>query len=270
MEFCPITVSMSPAPLMPKATAAWLIEHTSMTFTQIATFCQLHPLEVQNIADEENGYVVRGIDPIQEKQLTRDEINRAEADPNYEMRLTQSSIQSSAQVRKGPRYTPVSRRQDRPNAILWLLRNHPELSDRAISRLVGTTKTTIDSIRTRSHWNYSNLAPSDPVTLGLCLQSDLDKALLHARPASERTETTETPVPADTFIPGGAKAQGTDAVQSAFVKAGLAETKNQTEPVLPSTDEAATSSRNTSQSDKTHDDPDVDSVFAKLKALRKS
>ena len=161
-------------PLMPKATAVWLVDNTSLSFEQIADFCKLHPLEVQAIADGEAAQAIKGLDPILTGQLTREEIERAEADPAVHLSLVPTKVRVPVAKRKGPRYTPVSRRQDRPNAILWLLRNHPELKDAQIMRLVGTTKPTIESIRSRTHWNANNLQPIDPVTLGLCSQIDLD------------------------------------------------------------------------------------------------
>jgi hypothetical protein len=160
---------------MPKATAVWLVENTALTFDQIADFCKLHPLEVKAIADDEGVQSIIGRDPIVAGQLTRDEIAKGEADPKYKLKLAVSKVHLPEPTRKkGPRYTPVSRRQDRPNAILWLVRNHPELKDSQIMRLVGTTKSTIESIRERTHWNAANLQPMDPVTLGLCSQIDLD------------------------------------------------------------------------------------------------
>jgi len=166
---------MSEAPLMPKATAVWLVENTSLAFDQVADFCKLHPLEVKAIADGDAAQGIKGSDPIQAGQLTREEIEKGEADPNYKLKLLDPKVRLPEPKRKkGPRYTPVSRRQDRPNAILWLVRNHPELKDSQIMRLVGTTKTTIAGIRDRTHWNAQNLQPMDPVTLGLCSQIDLD------------------------------------------------------------------------------------------------
>ncbi len=162
-------------PLMPKATAVWLVENTSMTFEQIAAFCRLHPLEVGAIADGDAAQGIKGSDPIQTGQLTRAEIERAETNPGYRLKLSKPKTVVPELKRKGPRYTPVSKRQDRPNAILWLVRHHPELKDQAIIRLVGTTKTTIAAIRDRTHWNSANLSPLDPVTLGLCSQVDLDR-----------------------------------------------------------------------------------------------
>lgn len=160
--------------LMPKATAVWLVDNTALSFDQIAQFCSLHPLEVKAIADGESAQGIKGMDPIMTGQLTRDEIARGEKDPNHRLKLSEPKVRVPESKRKGPRYTPLSKRQDRPNAILWLVRNHPELKDAQISRLVGTTKSTIEQIRNRSHWNAANLQPMDPVTLGLCSQIDLD------------------------------------------------------------------------------------------------
>ncbi|MBB3977124.1 hypothetical protein GGQ64_002324 [Rhizobium azooxidifex] len=160
--------------LMPKATAVWLVDNTALSFDQIAQFCKLHPLEVKAIADGESAQGIKGLDPIATGQLSREEIARAEANPNHKLKLSEPKVRVPESKRKGPRYTPVSKRQDRPNAILWLVRNHPELKDAQISRLVGTTKSTIEQIRDRTHWNSANLAPMDPVTLGLCSQIDLD------------------------------------------------------------------------------------------------
>lgn len=160
--------------LMPKATAVWLVDNTALSFDQIAQFCSLHPLEVKAIADGESAQGIKGMDPIMTGQLNRDEIKKAEADPNHKLKLLDPKVRVPESKRRGPRYTPLSKRQDRPNAILWLVRNHPELKDAAISRLVGTTKSTIEQIRDRKHWNAANLVPMDPVTLGLCSQIDLD------------------------------------------------------------------------------------------------
>ncbi|GAB4360007.1 MAG: DUF1013 domain-containing protein [Oricola sp.] len=160
--------------LMPKATAVWLVDNTALSFDQIANFCKLHPLEVKAIADGESAQGIKGLDPITTGQLTREEIAKGESDPNYQLKLAQSKYVVPERRKKGPRYTPVSKRQDRPNAILWLVRNHPELKDAQISRLVGTTKNTIEQIRNRTHWNSANLQPVDPVALGLCSQIDLD------------------------------------------------------------------------------------------------
>ena len=162
-------------PLMPKATAVWLVANTSLTFDQIAAFCGLHVLEVKGIADGDVAQGIKGLDPVTSGQLTREEIEEAERDPSHVLHLAEPKVfLPETPAKKGPRYTPVSRRQDRPNAVLWLLRNHPELKDSQIMRLVGTTKPTITQIRERSHWNAPNLTPQDPVTLGLCTQTELD------------------------------------------------------------------------------------------------
>lgn len=160
--------------LMPKATAVWLVDNTSLSFEQIAAFAGLHPLEVQGIADGDVAGGIMGVNPVQNGQLTREEIAAAEADPSYRLKLSEPKVRVAQAKRKGPRYTPISRRNERPNAIKWLLRSHPELKDAQIMRLVGTTKSTIESVREGSHWNTQNLAPMDPVTLGLCSQIDLD------------------------------------------------------------------------------------------------
>ena len=160
--------------LMPKATAVWLVDNTSLSFEQIAAFCGLHPLEVQGVADGDVAGGIMGVNPIQNGQLTREEIEKAEGDPEYRMKVSDPKVRVAAAKRKGPRYTPISRRNERPNAISWLLRNHPELKDAQIMRLVGTTKSTIDSVRENTHWNPTNIQPMDPVTLGLCSQIDLD------------------------------------------------------------------------------------------------
>ncbi len=191
---------MTDAPLMPKATAVWLVENTSLSFDQIADFCKLHPLEVKGIADGEVAAGIKGHDPITSGQLTREEIAAGEADPAHRLQLAQSKVRLPEVKRaRGPRYTPLSRRQDRPNAILWLLRNHPELKDAQIMRLVGTTKTTLLAIRNRTHWNSAALTPLDPVTLGLCSQMDLDFEVNRAakeRPPVEE-DRKQTLVPAE-------------------------------------------------------------------------
>ena len=228
----------TPAPLMPKATAVWLLDNTALSFDQIAEFCKLHPLEVKAIADGDAAQGIKGMDPILTGQLTREQISEAEADHSISLKLTEAKVSSSQPERggkKGPRYTPVSRRQDRPNAILWLVRNHPELKDSAIMRLVGTTKSTISAIRDRTHWNAQALAPMDPVTLGLCSQTDLDFEVNRAN--------KEKPAPVDagaTLLP----ASETTARKEAEVAA------------------AAESS-----SQKPGGDLDVGAVFAKLKQL---
>jgi hypothetical protein len=193
---------MSNAPLMPKATAVWLVENTSLTFEQIADFCHLHPLEVKGIADGEVAQGIKGFDPISNGQLSREEIDRAGGNADYRLKMSAPKVKlpEMKSVKRGPRYTPVSRRHDRPNAILWLLRNHAELKDAQIIRLVGTTKTTIQQIRERTHWNSASLQPMDPVTLGLCSQIDLDLEVSRAakdRPAVEAADSGQTLLPAE-------------------------------------------------------------------------
>jgi hypothetical protein len=167
-------------PIMAKATAVWLVDNTTLSFKQIADFCGLHELEVQGIADGDVATGVKGFDPIANNQLEQVEIDRAEKDPMYRMKLKFNPAALGEEKRRGPRYTPLSKRQDRPAAILWLVKFHPELTDGAISKLVGTTKPTIQSIRERTHWNIGNIQPIDPVALGLCKQSELDAAVQRA------------------------------------------------------------------------------------------
>ena len=175
-------------PLMPKATAVWLIDNTSLTFDQIADFCKLHPLEVRGIADGDVAAGVRGFDPIANGQLTREELEKAQNDDDYRLKILQPKTRVPQPKKKGPRYTPVSRRQDRPDAILWMVRNHPEISDAQISKLLGTTKPTIESVRSRTHWNSASIKPVDPVTLGLCSQIELDEVVRKAAAKRARME----------------------------------------------------------------------------------
>jgi hypothetical protein len=226
---------MATQPLMPKATAVWLVDNTALSFEQIAAFCNLHPLEVRSIADGDAAQGIKGMDPIQSGQLTRDEIEAGEKDASYKLKLAEPKVHLPEKPvsGKGGRYTPVSRRQDRPNAILWLVRNHPELKDAQIMRLVGTTKSTLQSIRDRTHWNSAALQPMDPVTLGLCSQIQLDFEV--ARAAKEKPQPQDTGVtllPADVTT---AKPAAEDESDAAGKKAGA--------------------------------DLDVQAVFAKLKQL---
>ncbi len=178
---------MSRLPLMPQATAVWLVENTSLSFDQIAQFCNLHMLEVKGIADGDVAKGIKGMDPISSGQLTREEIQAGEENLDRVLRMASSKFDvQQLRVKKGPRYTPLMRRHDRPNAILWLVKNHPELKDSQIMRLVGTTKPTIEAIRTRSHWNSNNLTAQDPITLGLCTQSDLDVEVQKAAKRAEK------------------------------------------------------------------------------------
>ena len=167
-------------PLMQKATAVWLVENTSLTFDQISKFCGLHELEVSGIADGEVAQGIRGMDPISTNQLTREEIDRCENDPSSNLKLMVNPAAKHEKKRRGPKYTPLSKRQDKPSAILWLVKFHPDLSDGQISKLVGTTKNTIQSIRQRSHWNINNIQAIDPVALGMCKQVELDTQVVKA------------------------------------------------------------------------------------------
>jgi hypothetical protein len=228
---------MQEAPLMPKATAVWLVENTALSFDQVADFCKLHPLEVTAIADGDAAQGIKGLDPIQTGQLTREEIEKGAADPTHTLQLSNPKVRLPETKRggkKGPRYTPVSRRQDRPNAILWLVRNHPELKDAQIMRLVGTTKSTIQGIKERTHWNAASLSPLDPVTLGLCSQIDLDFEVQRA--------SKEKPVPTET---------GVTLLPAAVTTAP---------PPAPVEEE-------TPAQTKAKEDLNVDAVFAKLKQL---
>ena len=173
-------------PLMAKATAVWLVDNTTISFKQIADFVGMHELEIQGIADGDVAAGVKGFDPIANNQLTQEEIDKAEQNPLHKLKLKFNPAAAGEEKRRGPRYTPLSKRQDRPNAILWLVKFHPELSDGQIAKLVGTTKPTIQSIRERTHWNISNIQPIDPVALGLCKQSELDAAVQKANEKKAR------------------------------------------------------------------------------------
>src|SRR5579862_2658936 len=180
-------MSMADKPLMPKATAVWLVDNTSLTFEQIADFCGLHPREVKSIADEDVAKGLKGQDPVASGQLTRDQIEQAEANPKLRLKLAVSKHKMPAvRTKKVPRYTPVSKRQDKPDAVYWILRNHPEFTDADIIKIVGTTKATIQKIRERSHWNAPNIKAVDPVTLGLCSQIELDLAVERASQRRDR------------------------------------------------------------------------------------
>ena len=171
---------MTDKPLMARATAVWLVDNTTLNFKQIGDFCGMHELEVQGIADGEVAQGVKGFDPIANNQLTLEEIKKAESDPFHRLKLKFNKSAVGEEKRRGPRYTPLSKRQDRPAAIYWLVKFHPELSDGQIAKLVGTTKPTIQTIRERTHWNIQNIDPVDPVALGLCRQSELDAAIQKA------------------------------------------------------------------------------------------
>jgi uncharacterized protein len=167
-----------PAPLMPHATASWLVDNTSLSFEQIAEFCALHILEVQAMADDLASSKYTGRDPVHSGELTHEEIEKGQADPNYRLQMQRAPAEMNRT--KGPRYTPVSKRQDKPDGIAWIIRNHPEISDAQIGRLIGTTRNTINAIRDRTHWNIQNIQAKDPVTLGLCSQRELDAAVAKA------------------------------------------------------------------------------------------
>jgi uncharacterized protein len=235
--------------LMPKATAVWLVDNTSLSFEQIAAFCGLHPLEVQGVADGDVAGGIMGVNPIQNGQLTREEIEKAEADPDYRMKMSDPKVRVATAKRKGPRYTPISRRNERPNAIKWLLRNHPELKDAQIMRLVGTTKSTIDAVREGTHWNTSNLAAADPVTLGLCSQIDLD---LEVKRAAAKTGG----VTADEADQGTMLMSAEEALATAGGKTGS------TLPRTPAPDDES------AERTAADEEIDADSVFAKLKSLK--
>lgn len=235
---------MAKALLMPKATAVWLVDNTSLSFEQIAEFCGLHLLEVKGIADGDVAQGIRGLDPITSGQLTREELERGQQDPSYRLKLAESKVEiPEVKTRKGPRYTPLSRRQDRPNAILWLLRNHPELKDSQVIRLVGTTKPTIQAIRERTHWNSPSLQPQDPVTLGLCSQIDLDAEVQKAarRLERERKQAIRDGRAPETLLP------------AEETMAGAEESEQPAEMAEASAEEA---------------ELDPDSVLAKLQALK--
>ncbi len=241
---------MSRTPLMPKATAVWLVENTGLTFRQIADFCHLHELEVKGIADGDVAAGIKGLDPVTGGQLTREEIEKAEKDHEHRLKVLESKV--NIQVQKstsGPRYTPVSRRGDRPDAIAWLLRYHPELPDSAIMKLVGTTKSTIASVRDRSHWNAANIKPVDPVSLGICSQLDLDFAVQKAARKAGRPANEATPV--RTLIPAS-EVEGT----AAHAAAQAEEDKPTFAPSEPSQREV-------------EPEYDADSVFSKLKSLKR-
>ena len=180
-----------PTPLMPHATATWLVDHTGLAFEQIAEFCGLHILEVQAMADDLAGSKYTGRDPVHSGELTQEEIARGEADASYELKMQKAPVEVTRT--KGPRYTPVSKRQDKPDGIAWILRSHPEMSDAQISKLIGTTRNTINAIRDRTHWNIQNIQPKDPVTLGLCSQRELDAVVAKAakRAGIEAPEAVE-------------------------------------------------------------------------------
>ncbi|MBU1175219.1 MAG: DUF1013 domain-containing protein [Alphaproteobacteria bacterium] len=238
--------------LMPKATAVWLVDNTGLTFEQIAAFCALHPLEVQGIADGDVATGIMGVNPINNGQLTREEIEKAEGDPSYRLKLSDPKVRVAQSKRKGPRYTPISRRNERPGAIKWLIRNHPELKDAQIMRLVGTTKSTIESVREGTHWNTANLTAVDPVTLGLCSQIDLDMEVKKASGGRNDDDVEH----------------GTRLLSAEEAMATIHGIRPEPPPEVPTFD---TSREPSGPSDYDADDNfDADSVFAKLKSLKSS
>jgi uncharacterized protein len=199
--------------LMPKATAVWLIDNTTLSFEQVADFCGLHKLEVKGIADGDVAENMRGVDPISGGELTREEVRKGEENPDYRLKKAESKIAHIPQPkRKGARYTPVARRQDKPDAIAWFIRNHPEVSDAQISKLIGTTKATITNVRDKSHWNSQNIKPVDPVTLGLCSQIELDEVV---NKAVDRRKKMEAQAGLDTDGPVLRPAEDADAASQA-------------------------------------------------------
>ena len=227
-------------PLMPKATAVWLVENTSLSFEQIAEFCGLHELEIAAIADGEVAIGMVGLDPIANGQLTKEEIARCQADPNARLDYAEQNIPQPSARTKGPRYTPVTKRGDKPDAISWLLRNHPELSDAAVSRLIGTTKPTIAAVRDRTHWNSPNIKARHPVTLGLCTQAELDEAVEKASALAEAAQAhdaDEEPVLADAAdsgpSDGDADAAADTVASEPSLETSLAADAAATEPTEP-------------------------------------
>jgi uncharacterized protein len=198
--FAYLEPAMTSNVLMPKATAVWLIENTSLGFNQIAEFCGLHPLEVQGIANEDVAKGIRGVDPIAGGFLSREEIAKGEADETYTLQVVEQKRIDLPQVKKrGARYTPIARRQDRPDAISWFLKNHPEVPDSKIVKLIGTTKATIDQVRNRTHWNSPQIKPVDPVTIGLCTQIELDAVVSEAAAAKARADARAAKAQAKTL-----------------------------------------------------------------------
>jgi hypothetical protein len=183
-----------PTPLMPKATAVWLVENTSLSFEQIGEFCGLHALEVQAIADGEVALQMMGLDPVANGQVTLDEIERCQKDTTARLKLAKEALPVTMVKHRGPRYTPIAKRQDKPNAISWLVKNHPELSDGQISKLVGTTKPTIHAVRDRTHWNSTNIKPQHPVSLGLCTLEELEAAVTRANRGKKVEIAPPTPL----------------------------------------------------------------------------
>ncbi|MEG3618442.1 cell cycle transcriptional regulator TrcR [Magnetovibrio sp. PR-2] len=225
-------------PLMPKATAVWLVENTALSFDQIAEFVGLHELEIQAIADGEVAVGMQGANPLTTGELTQEEIDRCQADPLAQLKMAKATLPTPKARGKGARYTPVSKRQDRPDAIAWLLKHHPELTDGQIGRLIGTTKPTIKSVKERSHWNIANIKPQSPVGLGLTSEADLEKAVAIARAKAGTTHVAPTPVEIEpeplaepalpTMAPGpAAEPEPQHTVESVFGPASTDEDKSE-------------------------------------------
>ena len=230
---------------MPHATAAWLVDNTSLTFEQIAEFCGLHILEVQAIADDTAATKLTGRDPIRAGELNQEEIDRGQADPNYKLRIQKEPDQTRRT--KGPRYTPVSKRQDKPDGIAWIIRNHPEISDGQISKLIGTTRSTIAAIRDRTHWNIANIQPKDPVTLGLSSQRELDAIVAKAAKAAGIE-----PAPQDHRLAGDREALITELRAEREANAREAEAAHAAELAAAGAE---------TEEQPASDTPDIDSVF---------
>ncbi len=246
---------------MPKATAVWLIDNTALTFEQIGAFCSLHPLEVQGIADGDVAAGVMGVNPTLNGQLTREEIAKAEADPDYRMTLAEPKVHIAGTKKRGPRYTPISRRTERPNAIKWLVRNHPELKDAQIIRLVGTTKNTIAAVRDGTHWNNAGLTMMDPVTLGLCTQTALDMEVRKANKNKTGPDGEE---------------EGKVRLMSAEEALSTAAAATETSPVAPTeigdhlaaADAAFSEETPSAPATSADEEIDAEAVFAKLSSLK--
>ena len=254
-------------PLMPKATAVWLIDNTALTFEQIADFCSLHILEVKGIADGDVDHGIRGADPIAAGQLTRLEIEDCQKDKNARLKAIQKRDDLPEVARRvGKKYTPLSKRQDRPDSIFWLVRNHPELLDSQISKLVGTTKSTIQSIRDRTHWNSANITPVDPVSVGLCTQVDLDNAVQKAFKRIEKRKAEE----AKKYEGDGISAPENitnEQVEETNIEQNVEQVNiNIEQAIEENIEENTISEESNNQEEK---DYTSDSVFAKLNELKK-
>ena len=253
-------------PMMPKATAVWLVENTALSFDQIGEFCGLHALEVKGIADEEVAIGIQGADPIANGQLTREEIDRCVGDDAASLTMhISTSVPRPALRTKGPKYTPVTKRQERPAAIMWLIRYHPELSDAQVGRLVGTTKPTIASVRERTHWNISNIKPNDPVTLGMCTQGELDESVTKARRRQATKEKREAKERAKAGLPPLEKKESPIENASPFAHLIRGNRDEPDEPELPAGFADAPTAAPTAEPELTADD-----VFGKAPAASDS